>query len=114
MRWTKFDKTRRLPLHPSTTEALGVYLAHPDRPRTNALFCSPGGSRLIYCNVHSTFRTLRTKARLEPKTPTCRPRIHDLRHALWGKGFSLGRLATEKKHSLTLRSSRQALGSPTP
>lgn len=81
VRWTKFDKTRRLPLHASSVEALHAYLARPDRPRAGALFCSPGGSRLIYCNVHSTFRILRTEAGLQPKTPTCRPRIHDLRHA---------------------------------
>jgi integrase/recombinase XerD len=81
VRWTKFDKTRQLPLDPTTVDALRVYLARPDRPRTTALFCSPGGSRLVYSNVHATFRILRAQAGLQPKTATCRPRIHDMRHS---------------------------------
>ncbi len=80
VRWTKFDKTRLLPLHPSTVTALDRYLARRDRPSSPALLCSPGGSRLLYCNVHSTFRTMRTAAGLPAGTKTCRPRIHDLRH----------------------------------
>jgi integrase len=80
VRWTKFDKTRQLPLHPTTVDALRVYLGRRDRPVSPALFCSPGGSRLIYCNVHSTFRILRDHVGLQPRTPSCRPRIHDFRH----------------------------------
>jgi len=80
VRWTKFDKTRQLPLHPTTVDAIRAYLARRDRPPSPALLCSPGGSRLLYCNVHSTFRILRDYVGLQPKTPTCRPRIHDLRH----------------------------------
>jgi len=30
--------------------------------------------------VHATFRQLRADAGLKPRSPACRPRIHDLRH----------------------------------
>ena len=80
VRWTKFDKTRVLPLHPTTTSAVAGYMTRRDRPTSPALLCSPGGAGLLYCNVHSTFRTLRNTAGLPAGTPTCRPRIHDFRH----------------------------------
>jgi integrase len=41
---------------------------------------SPAGTRLLYCNVHSTFRELRHRAGLVPRSAACRPRIHDVRH----------------------------------
>jgi integrase len=84
VRDSKFGKTRQLPLHPSTVEALGDYLKVRDRYQharlSDALLISPAGTRLIYCNVHSTFRQLRDAAGLHSDTPACRPRIHDLRH----------------------------------
>jgi integrase len=90
VRWTKFDKTRELALHPSTVDAVRSYLTRADRPRptpTAALFISPGGARLLYCNVHSTFKTLRRQAGLQARTAQCRPRIHDIRH-----GFAVNTL----------------------
>jgi integrase len=84
VRWTKFDKTRELALHPSTVDALRGYLSRADRPRpapTPALFISPGGARLLYCNVHSTFKALRRHAGLQARSAQCRPRIHDIRHS---------------------------------
>ena len=42
---------------------------------------SPAGTRLIYCNVHATFRQLRRDAGLQVRSSARRPRIHDLRHA---------------------------------
>jgi integrase/recombinase XerD len=84
VRWTKFDKTRELPLHPSTVAALRAYTTRPDRPApapTPALFITATGTRLVYCNVHSTFKILRDHAGLRPRSTACRPRIHDLRHS---------------------------------
>ncbi len=84
VRWTKFNKTRELPLHPTTVTALIAYLAQRDRQRTlstPALLISPAGTRLIYCNVHSTFKILIRHAGLDPRSGSCRPRIHDLRHS---------------------------------
>ena len=84
IRQAKFNKTRELPLHVSTVEALRRYLALRDhgQPRnTDALLISPAGTRLLYCNVHWTFRRLVRRAGLVPRTRTCRPRIHDIRHS---------------------------------
>lgn len=80
VRWTKFDKTRELPLHPSTVAALRAYTTRPDRPQpapTPALFISAAGTRLLYRNVHSTFTLLRDHAGLRARSAACRPRVHD-------------------------------------
>jgi integrase len=84
IRHTKFGKSRELPVHPSTVAALRHYLQRDDRPRaatrTAAVFVSLAGTRLRYCNVHWTFHRLVRRAGLTPRSVTCRPRIHDLRH----------------------------------
>ena len=80
----KNGKTRQLPLHPSTVRALAGYGEvrdrHMPRPATPALFVSLAGTRLIYKNVHRTFHQLTRDAGLMPRSASCRPRIHDLRH----------------------------------
>ena len=85
VRQSKFGKTRLLPLHPTTTDALRGYLRLRDRlhpyPTSLAVFISPAGTRLLYCNVHSTFQRLARQAGLQPRPQSCRPRIHDLRHS---------------------------------
>lgn len=84
VRDSKFGKSREVALHPTTISALREYLRLRDRlrpsPSTPALFISPAGTRLLYCNVHATFRQLRHRAGLQPRSASCRPRIHDLRH----------------------------------
>lgn len=84
IRFGKFGKTRELALHPSTIEALNTYRRLRDRsaPRagTSAFFVSTAGTRLIYCNVHHAFHRLVQLAGLTPRSASCRPRIHDLRH----------------------------------
>jgi integrase/recombinase XerD len=82
---SKFGKSRLVPLHPTTVDALRGYLRlrdqlHP-RPGTPAVLISPAGTRLTYCNVHSTFQRLARQAGLQPRSASCRPRIHDLRHS---------------------------------
>jgi integrase len=85
IRHAKFDKTREVALHPTAVAALHRYLTCVDREcaarSTSALFVSTAGTRLLYCDVHWTFKRLARQAGLEPRTPRCRPRIHDLRHA---------------------------------
>lgn len=81
----KHGKSRLIPLHATTVQALRGYLSlrsrlHP-QPRAEALFISPAGTRLLYCNVHSTFQQLARLAGLAPRSASCRPRIHDLRHS---------------------------------
>jgi integrase len=85
VRFGKFGKTRALVLHPTTVDALHGYQLLRDRRApatgTRALFVSTAGTRLIYCNVHHTFKRLAHLAGLRPRSGSCRPRIHDLRHS---------------------------------
>ena len=85
VRHGKFGKTRELALHPTTAEALRRYQRLRDRVApgtgTSALFVSTAGTRLIYCNVHNAFHRLVRQAGLAPRSASCRPRIHDLRHS---------------------------------
>lgn len=83
VRCGKFGKTRRLPLHPSTVDALVAYLDRPDRPRAarpEPLLISTAGTRLLYPNVCRTFIALVADAQILARSARCRPRIHDLRH----------------------------------
>jgi integrase len=81
----KFGKSRELPLHSTTVDALREYLSRRDRPRAavgvSALFVSSAGTRLLYGNVQCTFRQLAKRAGLGPRSGGCRPRIHDIRHS---------------------------------
>jgi len=79
----KFGKSREVPLHLSTLDALVAYARHRRRrfrcPKSAAFFLSLAGTRLIYRNVHPTFLRLVEWAGLADRKPR-RPRIHDLRH----------------------------------
>jgi len=81
---TKFGKSRQVALSASTVDALETYLTvrHKLCPnaRTEALFISPAGTRLLVTNVQSTFRILVRSTGLKPRSLRCRPRMHDLRH----------------------------------
>jgi integrase len=82
----KNGKSRLVPLHDTTTQALRAYLRDRDRlcadaGRSQALLVSPPGSRLLYYNVHATWKKLAASAGLHPRSGNCRPRIHDLRHS---------------------------------
>ena len=85
VRHGKFDKARELWLHPTTMDALKRYQRLRDRAApptgTTAFFVSAAGTRLLYCNVHNTFHHLVSLAGLTPRSTSCRPRIHDLRHS---------------------------------
>lgn len=84
VRYGKFGKTRELALHPSSVDALRGYQRLRDQSATAtgtaALFVSMAGTRLLYCNVHHAFHRLVHLAGLTPRSSSCRPRIHDLRH----------------------------------
>jgi integrase len=85
IRQGKHGKSRLIPLHDTTVQALRDYLQLRDqlcsRSRTEAVLISPAGTRLLYCNVHATWKQLAAAAGLRPKSAACRPRIHDLRHS---------------------------------
>ncbi|MBC7273021.1 tyrosine-type recombinase/integrase [Streptomyces albogriseolus] len=85
VRHTKFDKSRLVPLHPSTMGALRRYTglrdqAHP-RPACPALLVSTTGARLLHSNIGLTFTRLARQAGIVRRSAACRPRIHDLRHS---------------------------------
>ena len=85
VRETKFAKSRELPLHTSTVETVLRYLGRADRPRaaasTDAMFVSARGARLAYRSASGTFSGLVDRAGIEPRSASCRPRLHDLRHS---------------------------------
>lgn len=83
VRGGKFGKNRVIPLHTSTTAALRGYLRQRNQQRSNteALFISIRGTRLHYNNFSLTYVTLLASAGITPRSATCRPRPHDLRHS---------------------------------
>jgi integrase/recombinase XerD len=50
------------------------------RPASVAFFVSTAGTRLLRANVERTFIRLKHHLGLKPRSPRCRPRLHDLRH----------------------------------
>lgn len=83
IRHTKFNKSREVPLHRSTFEALEAYARKRDRvlrnPKSPSFFLSQAGTRLFAQNVWETFSRLRRWAGLtQQPRPPC---IHDLRHS---------------------------------
>lgn len=85
VRLGKFGKTRQLPLHHSSVAALQDHLRMRDwllpDVDTPALLINTRGRRLGYGVVGQTFRQLTQQAGLTPRSPSCRPRLHDLRHS---------------------------------
>ena len=84
VRHAKLGKSRQLPLHPSAVTALVAYRRLRDHefpfPVTEALLVSTAGTRLLNYNVGQTFAKLTRQAGLTARSPSCRPRPHDLRH----------------------------------
>jgi integrase/recombinase XerD len=82
IREAKFDRSRLVPLHPTTTEALGSYARCRDllcpAPRSTTFFVSGIGTALDYAGVYRVFVELTTAIGL--RSADLRPRLHDLRH----------------------------------
>jgi len=85
VRNSKYGKSREILLHPSTVTALKAYSAQRDRlsrfPSAPSFFVSTRGTRLLHETVQPTFRQLLRQVGLEPRSPSCRPRIHSFRHS---------------------------------
>ncbi|AWK85972.1 tyrosine-type recombinase/integrase [Azospirillum thermophilum] len=84
VRRTKFCKSRLVPLHPSTMDALTQYLAVRQRhvpPVPEApLFVSLSGNGLPTSTVHHVFMRIRADLGWIARGGHPVPRIHDLRH----------------------------------
>jgi integrase/recombinase XerD len=85
VRDTKFGKSRHLPLHPTAVTGLDKYLRLCDElmpaPQAPALLLTARGCRLRYERTWRILHHLTVSAGLKPRSPACRPRIHDLRHS---------------------------------
>jgi integrase len=84
VRASKFNKSRELPLDPTTLDALGAYAALRDRlvtePSSPTFFVSRKGTAVIYTDFAEKFRqVVRTSGVGAGSQP--RPRVHDLRHS---------------------------------
>jgi site-specific recombinase XerD len=75
-----------VPLDASAMRALNRYGRRRDqlcpRPTSEAFFLSTAGTRLQGPHIHRVSSRLRRTVGLEPRSPRCRPRLHDLRHRL--------------------------------
>jgi len=81
IRESKFRKSRLLPLHATTRQALDRYLiARREVPSGDALFISIAGKPLPYNTVRRIFLQLLDRTRLQGVHAGRDPRIHDLRH----------------------------------
>ena len=86
----KFGKSRFVPLHESTSQALHRYARRRDalcpRPETPAFFLSQRGIRLKHCSVNYNFAVVSRAVGLRPPRSDHRhghgPRLHDMRHRL--------------------------------
>ena len=82
VRESKFKKSRLLPLHATTRQALDTYLVEREKLVTieRALFVSSAGGPLSYYTVRGVFLRLLARTGLEGASHRGNPRIHDLRH----------------------------------
>jgi integrase/recombinase XerD len=83
VRNAKFGKSRDIPLHESTVDALGDYRRRRDALAPSlpgSFFVSHKGVRLSYSSARSAFAECAVAVGLGPISKRCRPRLHDLRH----------------------------------
>jgi integrase len=112
VRQSKFAKSRRLPLHPSTVEALARYRRLRSRKvRTTAqtpFFIGTRGKRLgqplSERQVHRVFVELRDRLGWINRGAHAGPRIHDLRHS-----FAVRRVMLWHEHGIDIDQAMLAL-----
>jgi integrase/recombinase XerD len=84
VRDSKNARSREVPLHPTTLEALTAYAQvrnrHWPSPVSPAMFLCRSGDRPSYITMNWHFQHLVSRAGLQPKSVRCRPRMHDFRH----------------------------------
>ena len=85
IRGAKFGKSRLVPVHASTRDALADYLVRrkrcwATRPVSSHVFVSNWGNRLDGGEIHRTFYALSRQTGLRGPSASHGPRLHDLRH----------------------------------
>ncbi len=85
IRNTKFGKSRLVPLHPTTVDALSKYAKRRDEflgtTKAPTFFISERRRRLGRSGLDATFLKIRRKAGLGKEGGLTSPRMHDLRHS---------------------------------
>jgi integrase/recombinase XerD len=81
---TKFGKSRLVPLHPTTVNALRSYKQRRDAllalQSSAYFFISRKGTRLIHTSIYRVFNGLSVKVGIRKARCGRGPRLHDLRH----------------------------------
>jgi integrase/recombinase XerD len=84
IRQTKYHKARRIPVHPTTDEALSRYSQLRQqlcpRPRVSCFFVSSRAGRLTTRRARAMFARIVDHAGLQPRNGA-HPRVHDIRHS---------------------------------
>jgi integrase len=84
VRHSKFDRSREVPLHASTVNALQDYAQLRDQlfpsARSDSFFVSRTGGPISYRTMNWHFERLVRATGLQARSTRCRPRMHDLRH----------------------------------
>ncbi len=82
--YSKFGKSRELPLHPTTVDALRDYAALRDKlcpkPQAASFLLSAAGTRLVYVTVQQVFAGLLRTAGVTGPADSQGPRLHSTRH----------------------------------
>jgi integrase len=80
---SKFGRSRLLPLHPSSVEALGCYAARRDKAAERgegAFLIGRSGRRIAHDQAGESFRRLLATADIAAPAGRRAPRLYDLRH----------------------------------
>ncbi len=84
IRMSKFRKSRLVPLHSTSVQALTSYAvrrdAFPDAPRSEFFFCTDRAPALDRFAIEGTFSHVRHRLGWTAHGRARRPHIHDLRH----------------------------------
>lgn len=106
IRSTKFHKSRLVPLHPTTRQALDSYVLQRARVGSTSMtvFISMKGTPLCYPTVITTFLTLARSIGLRQGPGQRGPRIHDLRHTFAVRSLEhcTGNAAAIARHTVAL------------
>lgn len=82
---SKFGRSRLVPVHHTTLNALRSYIDLRERlcphPSAPSVFVSTRAARLAHSTINSTFHQILDQADLDRAASGCRPRVHDLRHS---------------------------------
>jgi integrase len=102
LRETKFKKSRLVPIHATTVEALARYAKAtanaPRQPGVAAFFLTAAGRPLPKRTVHHTFDVLRRRMGWGARGGHPQPRIHDLRHTFICRALLRGQQDNQIDH----------------